>query len=82
MSNGIVAFVLTTTGVFALAVLTTLGLWGCPMYNVYSSRLQGQAMLAHAQSSKEVAVAEARAKMLRSPGPGAWHKQTKSSENP
>ena len=36
-------------------------LW--PQYNIYASRAQGQAMLAHAQSSKEVAVAEAKAKM-------------------
>lgn len=33
------------------------------MYNVYSQRMEGQALLAHAQSSKEVAVAEAKAKM-------------------
>lgn len=36
---------------------------GCPAYGVYSSRMAGQAMLAHAQSAKEVAVAEAKAKM-------------------
>ena len=38
-------------------------MWGCPQYNVYSSRMDGEAKLAHAQSSKEVAVAEAKAKM-------------------
>lgn len=36
---------------------------GCPTYNVYTSRMQGEAILAHAQSSREVAVAEAKAKM-------------------
>lgn len=36
---------------------------GCPPYNVYKQRKEGEAQLAHAQSSKEVAVAEARAKM-------------------
>lgn len=46
-----------------LAGLTVLGLWGCPQYSVYSARKEGEAMLAHAQSSKEVAVAEAKAKM-------------------
>lgn len=40
-----------------------LCMWGCPKYKVYSQRMEGEAMLAHAQSSKEVAVAEARAKM-------------------
>lgn len=41
----------------------TLGMYGCPKYNVYSARKNGEAVLAHAQSSREVAVAEARAKM-------------------
>lgn len=36
---------------------------GCPTYKVYTQRKEGEAMLAHAQSSKEVAVAEAKAKM-------------------
>lgn len=39
------------------------GMYGCPQYNVYSQRMEGEAMLAHAQASKEVAVAEAKAKM-------------------
>lgn len=44
-------------------LIVSLGMWGCPKYNVYSQQLQGQAALAHAQSSKEIAVAEAKAKM-------------------
>lgn len=34
-----------------------------PNYGVYKQRLEGQALLAHAQAAKEVAVAEAKAKM-------------------
>jgi Tfp pilus assembly protein PilE len=49
--------------VIALLALIVLGFWGCPQYNVYSKRKEGEAMLAHAQSSREVAVAEAKAKM-------------------
>src|SRR5437868_11520272 len=51
--------------VLAIAVifLAVLGLWGCPKYKVYEQRKEGEAMLAHAQSSREVAVAEAKAKM-------------------
>ncbi len=53
--------------VLAIAVviifLTIAGMVGCPQYKVYEQRLEGQALLAHAQSSKEVAVAEAKAKM-------------------
>lgn len=49
-------------GVFAILLLGGVGMYGCPKYNVYSSRMAGEAMLAHAQASKEVAVAEAKAK--------------------
>lgn len=48
---------------FILAALCVLAAWGCPQYNVYTARKEGEAVLAHAQSSREVAVAEARAKM-------------------
>lgn len=44
-------------------VVVVLSMWGCPQYNVYSARKDGEAVLAHAQSSREVAVAEAKAKM-------------------
>lgn len=47
-----------------IGAMTLIG--GClayPQYNIYRQRAEGQAMLAHAQSSKEVAVAEAKAKM-------------------
>lgn len=50
-------------GVVLVLFLGAVGMWGCPKYNVYSQRMEGQALLAHAQSSKEVAVAEAKAKM-------------------
>lgn len=45
--------------IFGFAIF---GLWGCPNYNVYSSRLAGQAELAQADSSKQVAVQTALAK--------------------
>lgn len=46
-----------------LATLIVVPMWGCPQYGVYQQRLEGEALLAHAQSAKEVAVAEAKAKM-------------------
>src|SRR5438046_10348308 len=46
-----------------VAVLVVIGLAGCPTYRVYTQKMEGQAILAHAQSSREVAVAEAKAKM-------------------
>ena len=53
----------TVLVVIAILLLAVLGLWGCPQYKVYNQRKEGEAMLAHAQSSREVAVAEAKAKM-------------------
>lgn len=59
MSLDRIIFLSVTLGILVL----TLALWGCPKYNVYSSRQDGMALLAHAQFSREVAVAEAKAKM-------------------
>jgi hypothetical protein len=58
--NGLVLSVVGI-GFIVLLIIATMFAW--PQYNIYAQRAQGQAMLAHAQSSKEVAVAEARAKM-------------------
>ncbi len=49
--------------IVTLILLCAGAMFGLPHYNVYSQRLAGEAMLAHAQASKEVAVAEAKAKM-------------------
>lgn len=49
--------------VVILFVLIVICLMGCPSYNVYRQKMDGEAVLAHAQSSREVAVAEAKAKM-------------------
>lgn len=53
----------TTLAIIILTGLVVLGMWGCPQYNVYQMRKDGEAQLAHAQSAKEVAVSEAKAKM-------------------
>lgn len=53
----------TSVLLLVLGGLVCLGLWGCPKYKVYNQRKEGEALLAHAQSSREVAVAEAKAKM-------------------
>lgn len=47
----------------SLLFLIILSMVGCPQYNVYQQRKEGEAQLAHAQASKEIAVAEAKAKM-------------------
>lgn len=48
---------------FLLCAVIVVCLVGCPSYNVYKQKKDGEAVLAHAQSSREVAVAEAKAKM-------------------
>ena len=48
---------------FVLMGFIVLGMWGCPKYNVYSARLEGEAKLAHAQAEREVQVRDAQGKM-------------------
>ena len=50
-------------GGLIITVVLAAGLVGCPTYNVYSQEMSGKAKLAEAQSSRQVAVLEARAKM-------------------
>jgi hypothetical protein len=52
-----------TLGIIFIFTIIFLGMIGCPRYKVYSQRMEGEALLAHAQASKEVAVAEAKAKL-------------------
>lgn len=54
---------ITIRVIWLLLVIICGLLYGCPHYSVYSARKDGEAILAHAQSSREVAVAEAKAKM-------------------
>lgn len=59
---GIASFV-----ILVLMGLIVLGMWGCPKYNVYHARKEGEAKLAEAQSSRLVAVTEAKAKWESAP---------------
>ena len=54
--------VLATAGFFLLCIVLSLGMYGCPQYNVYTSRLDGEAKLAHAQAEREVQVKDAQGK--------------------
>jgi len=53
----------TILAVLVLCIFIATGLWGGPQWNVYSQMKEGEAQLAHAKYSREVAVAEAKAKM-------------------
>jgi hypothetical protein len=52
-----------TVGIALFLIIGFLGLAGCPRYNVYSQEMAGRAKLAEAQSSRQVATLEAKAKM-------------------
>ena len=49
-------------GVF-VTIVAAVGLYGCPSYNVYSQEMAGRAKLVEAQSSRQIAVLEAKAKL-------------------
>jgi len=59
MLAGVSASVVAT---FFILGLVAFVLWGCPQYNVYEARLAGEAVLAKAENSRQVAVREALAK--------------------
>lgn len=54
--------ILSVLGAFVLMLLIAGGLYGCPEYNVWQQRLQGEAELARAQQNRQIAVNEAQAK--------------------
>jgi regulator of protease activity HflC (stomatin/prohibitin superfamily) len=56
-----ILMVVPVLGIFVLG-LVVLGMWGCPQYNVYQQKLEGESELAKANYSKQVAVQEAVAK--------------------
>lgn len=52
----------STLGIIILLVAIVLCMIGCPTYRVYQQKKSGEAKLAEAQSSRQIAVAEASAK--------------------
>lgn len=54
--------ILGTFGTILLLILVGVGLYGCPQYAVYEQRLAGEAELARADYSRQVAVREALAR--------------------
>jgi regulator of protease activity HflC (stomatin/prohibitin superfamily) len=60
MDSGTGAFI--SLAVMLLIVVALLGMWGCPQYAVYQQRLEGEAELAKANYSRQVAVVESEAK--------------------
>lgn len=52
---GFLAILVVLIGLFAL--------WGCPQYNVYSQKMEGEAQLAHSHSSRQVQIQDAQSKL-------------------
>lgn len=45
------------------SIAIIFGLWGCPQYSVYSQKMEGEALLAHAEYSKQIQVRDAVGKL-------------------
>lgn len=54
---------LAISGITAVILLFTLSLWGCPQYNVYQQRMEGESLLAHSEYAKKVQVQDALGKL-------------------
>ena len=63
MSNDIKTNIKILGALLIVLTLITGGMWGCPKYNVYRSRLEGQAKLAHSQAEREVQVSDAKGRL-------------------
>lgn len=47
--------------VLLLGLVITLGMWGCPKYDVYSQEMTGKAELARADQNRQILVTQAQA---------------------
>jgi regulator of protease activity HflC (stomatin/prohibitin superfamily) len=61
--SGVVVGLSVTVGVIILIGLITLGMWGCPTYNVWQKELAGKAKLREAEWSRQIRIEEAEASM-------------------
>lgn len=53
---------ISAIGTICLFILIGAGMYGCPQYNVYNQRMEGEAQLAHAHASRQVQIADAEGK--------------------
>ena len=59
MNDTAATSILSIVALVVILALVAGGLYGCPQYNVYSSRMRGQAELAQAQGNRMALVAQA-----------------------
>lgn len=58
----IYVIIFSSLGLFMIAFIS-ICMWGCPHYQVYSQRMEGESQLAHAEYSKKVQVQDALGKL-------------------
>lgn len=63
MSDGAFGFGLGAGGGLVATIAGGLLLWGCPQYNVYSSRLAGEAEFVKAEQNRQIIVRQAQANL-------------------
>lgn len=49
--------------VIVILAFMAFAMWGCPQYEVYKQRLDGEAQLAHAHASRQVQIQDAQSKL-------------------
>lgn len=59
----LIGWFMGTGAAWLIIILLVGGMYGCPQYSVYRERLNGEADLAKAESTRRVAVLEAQAKL-------------------
>ena len=57
------AISITTMAFFFLAGVITLGMWGCPQYNVWQQGKRGEAELMRAEQNRKILIKEAKARL-------------------
>lgn len=62
MSSRAFATLITTLCLVGLFIIITLGMWGCPKYNVWQKELAGKAQLKQAEWNRQITIREAEAK--------------------
>ena len=63
MDNASATVGVTTLALTATIGLISLGMWGCPQYNVWSAEMSGKAEMAKAEQNRMIQVEEAKANL-------------------
>lgn len=62
-SDAAIGLSLSGMAAFTVIGVVTLGMWGCPKYDVYMKEMSGHAAYSQAESTRKIKVLEAQAKL-------------------